>query len=206
MKAADLLPAGDLNEAYQVDTNRDPQVLQIDDHDPIVDFTKLHALAAYMYAHGNPISVIGTLTGHSQKYIAQWVQGSRSFNQVVADFQADPDLKPQYNPVATANTILGEALDELLRRLANEPDSFTNKEIIYLVQMLSDRTDLGLNPKAPAKDEAPVDVRQIKEMTDVEARKTAQLPALEEALGRARDTRGLDQPQGRVEVLLPEEE
>lgn len=206
MKASDLIPADQLDEEYLVETEEDPRLLEFDMADPIKVFTKIHALAAYMFAHGSTLAVISNVTGMFVTELTTFVKESHQFNSVVKDFKDNPEHMPRYNPVATANTILSEALDELLRRLANEPDSFTHKELMFLVQMLSDRTDLGLNPKAPAGADAPADVAKIKEQANVETRKGSHLPALEEALARARDISGVDKPQGRVELFGPEDE
>lgn len=174
--------------------------LYIDDSDPIENMTKLHYMAAYLYAKGNVFSVVSLATGLSVEILKEYVEHSNSFQQTIIHYRENPTEQPNFDPQFAANLILCEGVDELLRRVATDPSSFSNREIFQLIELMSTRTDLGLNPRESKKDEGVSDDL----LERVKASKTATtgavtIPNLEEALAARRNQVG-----GSNRGILPE--
>lgn len=168
-----------------------PDSLEIDPGEILQELTKLHHIAAWLFANNVEVLKVSVATGVDVLRLKQMLLYSKNFNAQIEYYKSHPTDLPNYDPKETANIILSEALEVLRRRLANNPEDFSNADLTRLIEMLSSRTDLGLNPKAPEQTNA-VTAEAIAKIRDTNSSKLAEsLPLLEEMLAERTGPRSM---------------
>lgn len=177
------------------------EVLEINTQEILPSLSKIHMVAAWMVSRDMPLLQISVGTGFDVPRLKNFISYSELFNQQIDYYKANPDSIPNYDPKASANLLLSEALEELVRRIANEPESFSIRELVQMIEMLSSRTDLGLNPKEPAKDTS-LTHKEIEAIRNANSTQTAlSIPNLQEMLDRKTiDQRPSDSPKIPIEA------
>lgn len=184
--------------------HRPPDSLDIDPGEILQEMSKLHHIAAWLFANGVTVLKVSVATGIDTLRLKQMLLYSTNFNTQVEYYKQHEDDIPNYDPKESANVILSEALEVLRRRLANNPEDFSNTDLTRLIEMLSSRTDLGLNPKAPEQSNV-VTTEAIAEIRKTNSPQTASaIPLLEEMLatrtGQQRMADGSEVPQQVSEI------
>lgn len=93
-----------------------------------------HHRLAQLVAKGERITDIALITGYTPNYISQLVNNDPSFKQLVADYQQVTVDK--FADAADRLKTLGiTSIDELQTRIQEDPDSFSKRELIEIVEM-----------------------------------------------------------------------
>lgn len=193
----DLVPDETGRPALQeVDGHFQPtgESLEIDPGEILPELSKIHLVAAWLFSQQMTLLNVSVATGIDTLRLKQMLLYSQNFNNRVTHYKDNPSELPNYDPKETANIILSESLEIIKRRLANTPDDFSVGDLTRLVEMLSSRTDLGLNPKAPESSDAltPEAIKQIRQSNSTQT--SDAIPFLEEMLDARRGKRGVADP------------
>lgn len=115
----------------------------------ILNIRNTHHMLAMLLASGRRPEEISAITGYSPGYISQ-VQHDpalKSLTEYYKGMTAAQFKEAQASLFERLNSISMIASEELMARLTEKPDEFTNRELMEAVELTADRTGFGPQTK-----------------------------------------------------------
>jgi hypothetical protein len=131
------------------------------DYQTIKELRPQHHRIARLIAKGEKISVVRAVTGYSSSHISLLLQ-SPSFKELVDFYKSR--VSAQFDIVVERlQALTGAGTEELLARLEEDPDMFSNAELIKLTEGMLDRTGHGKTSTVNVN-QATLDITRIMEL------------------------------------------
>lgn len=109
---------------------------------PVSQLRHQHHLLARLIAEGKSLTEAGMITGYSVTYISRLKTQDKAFQELIAYYQSN--VEEIYYSVHEILKGLGlNTVQELMARLADDPDSFRNRELMEIAAMALDRAGFG---------------------------------------------------------------
>lgn len=111
---------------------------------PIERLRPSHQLAAQLIAQGMSLPKVALTTGYSTNYLAT-LQKSPAFQECIAHYEIEAEAE-FCDLIARMKALGMDFMEELQHRLGEEPEKFSNDELMRAIALLTDRS--GYGPKS----------------------------------------------------------
>jgi hypothetical protein len=119
-----------------------------------------HHNIARLVVQGHPDVEVSLLTGYTPEYVRK-LKGDPSFAELVAYYQAQKEIK--FADMLERMRELGlSAMEEIQARLANEPEEWSNRELMELLDRMGPRSGPMPFGQSPAAGNVSVTVQFVK--------------------------------------------
>lgn len=128
----DVILGADLRKSQKVPTSTPPELLKL---------RSRHHMVAQLLAMGQRPKDVAFKTGYSQSRISI-LQADPAFKELLSSYEAE-QINLSYDVKERLRTLSMESIDLIQIRLDEDPEQFTNKELMTLAELSLDRTGHG---------------------------------------------------------------